>query len=347
MSVVRFTGMAAIALALAAPWMSSAAQESLASYKGADRQQRLEQAAKEEGTLTLYTSTAQKDIAPLVEPFEKKYGIKVKSWRSGSENVLHRTLTEAGAGRHEVDVVQSASPEMESLFREGVLLPVESPAQANLIPGALRPHHGWAASFLAVWVQAYNTNLLKKQDLPKTFDDLLDPKWKGKLAIEADVSEWYATVVSDMGEEKGIAFFDKLARQNGISARKGHSLLNNLVVAGEVPLALTVYNYMPEQSKKKGAPIDWFVLDPAIARASGAGVAKQAPHPNAALLFYDYLLSEEAQKIFLQLDYVPTNVKVASPLHKMRTSLVDPVQILDESEKWESAFQRMINLGKP
>lgn len=347
MSIIRYIRMAAVAVALAVPGSSSVAQESLASYMGPDREQRLEHAAKNEGMLTLYTSTAQKDIAPLVEPFERKYGIKVKVWRSGSENVLHRTLTEARANKHEVDIVQTASPEMETLFREDVLLPVESPAHASLIPGALRPHHGWAASFLAVWVQAYNTNLLKKEDLPKTYDDLLDPKWKGKLGIEAQIPEWYATVVGDMGEENGISFFQTLAAQNGLSARKGHSLLNNLVVAGEVPLALTVYNYLPEQAKKKGAPIDWFVLDPAVARASGAGVLANAPNPNAALLFYDYLLSEEAQRVFRQLDYVPTNKNVPSPLHKMRTTLVDPVQVLDEAEKWEASFESVIKQGKP
>jgi len=348
MNVIRYIRRGAVALSLAAIGLPCMAQDaSLLSYKGPDREQKLVEAAKKEGALTLYTSTAQKDIAPLVDPFEKKYGIKVKVWRSGSENILNRTLTEARAGRHEVDVVQTASLEMETLYREKVLQPVESPAHADLIPGALRPHHGWAASFLAVWVQAYNTSQIKKEELPKTWQDLLDPKWKGKLGIEAEIPEWYATVVRDMGEEKGIAFFKELVAKNGLSVRKGHSLLNNLVVAGEVPLALTVYNYIPEQAKKKGAPIDYFILDPAVARASGVGVATHAQHPNAALLFYDYLLSEDAQKIFLDLDYVPTNAKVPSPLHKMRTSLVDPGEMLDQAQKWETSFEQVIKQGKP
>jgi iron(III) transport system substrate-binding protein len=171
---------------------------------------------------------------------------------------------------------------------------------------------------------------------------LLDPKWKGKLGIEANVPEWYSTVVLEMGEEKGIKFFRDLVSRNGISVRKGHSLLNNLVVAGEVPLALTVYHFMPEAAKRKGATIDWLVLEPAVARISGIGIARRAPHPNAALLFYDYMLSTEAQKLLVSMEYVPTNAKVPSPLAKRRFTLVDPALALDQSDKWAKSFEEVI-----
>ena len=115
------------------------------------------------------------------------------------------------------------------------------------------------------------------------------------------------------GGETGLKFFRDLVATNGLSVRQGHTLLNNLVISGEVPLALNVYNYMPEQAKKKGAPIDWFALEPAIARSNAVGVARHAPHPNAARLFYDYLLGE-GQQYFVSMDYVPSNTKVASPL---------------------------------
>jgi ABC-type Fe3+ transport system substrate-binding protein len=108
------------------------------------------------------------------------------------------------------------------------------------------------ATLLTVFVQAYNTNQLKKDDLPKSYQDLLNPKWKGKLGIETEDFDWFAAVVTDMGEAKGMKLFRDIVATNGISVRKGHSLLNNMVAAGEVPLALTVYNYMPEASKKRG-----------------------------------------------------------------------------------------------
>ena len=161
-------------------------------------------------------------------------------------------------------------------------------------------HRQWAATLLSVWVQAYNTKLIKRESLPKTYKDLLDPKWKGKLGIEGKDEDWFASVVDVMGGgETGLKFFRDLVATNGLSVRQGHTLLNNLVISGEVPLALNIYNYMPEQAKKKGAPIDWFAIEPAIARSNGVGVARHAPHPNAALLFYEYLLGE-ATAVFRQ-----------------------------------------------
>ena len=110
-----------------------------------------------------------------------------------------------------------------------------------------------------------------------------------------------------------------------------------MVVSGEVPLALSVYNYMPEQAKKKGAPIDWFALEPAIARSNAVGVARRAPHPAAALLFHEYMLTD-AQQHMVALDYVPTSTKVASPLKGVRILITDPIRTLDESEKWSKIF---------
>src|SRR3989441_4303341 len=126
-------------------------------------------AAQKEGSLTLYTSFAEKDLPPLILAFEKKYGIKVSVWRAGSEKVLQRTLAEAAARRHEVDAIHSSALEMETLHREKILQPVTSPYSTELIAGALRPHREWVATYLSVWVQAYNTKLVKKEDLPRTF----------------------------------------------------------------------------------------------------------------------------------------------------------------------------------
>ena len=143
------------------------------------------------------------------------------------------------------------------------------------------------------------------------------------------------------GGETGLKFFRDLAAGNGLSLRQGHTLLNNMVISGEVPLALTVYNYMPEQAKKKGAPIDWFALEPAVARSNAVGVARHAPHPNAALLFYEYLLGE-GQQYFVNMDYVPTNTKVASPLKGVKILQTNPARSLDESDKWTKLFEATV-----
>jgi iron(III) transport system substrate-binding protein len=298
------------------------------------------EAAKKEGTLTLYTTIAEKDLPAIIKPFEDKYGIKVNVWRAGTDKVLQRAVAETRAKRYEFDAVHFGAPEMEALAREKILAPVNSPVHKDLLPGSVPAHKEWAATILSVWVQAYNTQAVKKSELPKTYQDLLDPKWKGKLGIEAKNDDWFATVVHQMGsEQEGLDFFRKLSSTNGISPRQGHTLLNNMVVSGEVPLALTVYNYMPEQAKKKGAPIDWFVIEPAIARANAIGVARHAQHPNAALLFYEYLLGPDGQKAMVSIDYVPTNTKVESPLKGVKIIQTDPIRSLDESEKWKKLFE--------
>ncbi len=335
-----------VRLTLAAAGLATSAlghaQSPLATYEGADRLPRLVEAAKKEGTLTLYTTIAEKDVPVLVKPFEAKYGIKVVVWRAGTDKVLQRTLSEAAANRNDVDVVHFGSPEMEALSREKVLQAVKSPAYKDLQPGSVPAHQQWAATLLSVWVQAYNTHVVKKADLPKTYGDLLDPKWKGMLGLEAKNQDWFQAVVGVMGGgDKGLKFFSDLVATNGISPRTGHTLLTNMVVSGEVPLALTVYNYMPEQAKKKGAPIDWFALEPAIARSNAVGVARKAPHPAAAVLFHEYMLTD-AQALMTTIDYVPTNTKVESPLKGVKLLITDPIKTLDEAEKWGKLFDDMV-----
>jgi iron(III) transport system substrate-binding protein len=315
---------------------------SLVVYSFASSAQDRVAAARKEGTLTVYTTIAEKDWPTLVKPFESRYGIKVSVWRAGTANVLQRMVQESAAKRYDVDVVHIGSPEMEALAREQILLPITSPVQNDLQPGSVPAHHQWAATLLSVWVQAYNTKLIEKESLPRTYKDLLNPRWKGKLGVEGKDEDWFASVVDVMGGgETGLKFFRDLAATNGVSVRQGHTLLNNLVVSGEVPLALNVYNYMPEQAKKKGAPIDWFALEPAIARSNGVGVARHAPHPNAALLFYEYLLGE-AQQYFVSMDYVPSNTKVASPLKGIRMVQTSPARALDESGKWLPLFEQTV-----
>jgi iron(III) transport system substrate-binding protein len=328
--------LASLALAAVLP----AAAQNLFSYEGADRMDRIAAAAKKEGELTLYTTIAEKDLPAIVKPFEQKYGVKVNVWRAGTDKVLQRAVTEAKAKKYTVDAVHFGAPEMEALSREKILQPVSSPVHKDLAQGSVPAHKEWAATILSVWVQAYNTQAIKKSELPKTYQDLLDPKWKGKLGIEVKNDDWFASVVHLMGSEKqGLEYFQKLVATNGISPRHGHTLLNNMVVSGEVPMALTVYNYMPEQAKKKGAPIDWFALEPAIARANAIGVARNAPHPNAALLFYEYLLGPDGQKAMVSVDYVPTNTRVESPLKGVKIIQTDPVRSLDEAGKWSKLYE--------
>ena len=315
-------------------------------YSGPDRLSKLVEGAKKEKELNLYTSAQSDDMGALVGAYEKKYGVKVSVWRASSEKVLQRAVAEARAGRNTVDVVETNGPEMESLHRENVLQQVKSPHHADLIAPAIRPHGEWVGTRLNVFVQAYNTQAVRKQDLPKTWEDLLDPKWKGKLGIEQEDSDWLAGLFGDLGETRGTRLFKEIVAKNGMSVRKGHTLLAQLVVSGEVPLALTVYNYKAEQFKGKGAPIDWFSIGTAIARPNGVGVARRAPHPHAAVLFYDFEISEEGQKILAQRDFVPTSRKIDTPLNKLPLKFVDARVTLDEYDKWANLYEEIFGKGR-
>lgn len=314
----------------------------LAALTGAERQKRLAEGAKKEGVVSIYTSMPLDDMAALTSAFEAKYGVKAKVWRSGSEKILQRGLLEAKANRFEVDVFETNSPETEVLSREKVLIAGNSPYLNELIPQAIPSHKEWIATRLNIFTCAYNTKLVKKEELPKTYQDLLDPKWKGKLSVEADDSDWLAETVMKMGEEKGLALFREIARKNAVSVRKGHTLLSNLVASGEVPLALTVYNYKIEQMKNSGAPVDWFALDPTIARPNANGVARNAPHPHAALLFQDFELTE-GQVILGKRDFIPTSTKVPSTLNKMPLTFANPKTTLDDGQKWNKIYDDIFN----
>jgi iron(III) transport system substrate-binding protein len=339
-----FAALAAVSAALMAlPALPAHAQasrvEQVATYEGPDRDKRLIEGARQEGEVTVYSSLPVEDNNALIEAFEKKYGIKVKVWRGSSEDILRRTLAEIKGRRFEVDVVVNNGLGLEPMHREKVLQAVKSPHLADLIPQAIPPHGEWVAKYLNVFVQAYNTNLVKKEDLPKTYRDLLKPEWKGKLGIEAEDYDWLAELVREMGEDEGLKLFREIVATNGVSVRRGHTLLTNLTVAGEVPFALTVYSFTAEQLKKKGAPIDWFILGPAIARPNGVGVIKTAQHPHAAVLFFDFLLSD-GQKIFAERNFVPTSRKFDSPF-KNTLRVVDTARMLDEGRPWQEHFERI------
>lgn len=329
-----------------APAETVVSASDLALYDGPDRLQKLIEGAKREGALTVYTSAQTDDLGPVVAAFEKKYGITASIWRAGSEAVLNRALQEDRAGRYTVDVVETNGPELEGLSRENVLQRVTSPHHADLIGPAIRPHGQWVGTRLNVFVQAYNTKQVKKEELPKTWEDLLDPKWKGRLGIEAEDSDWLAGIFSEVGDERADDVFRKIVAANGVSVRKGHTLLTQLVASGEVPLALTVYNYKAEQLRAEGAPIDWFTIGNAIARPNGVGVARNAPHPHAALLFYDFELSEEGQRIIADREFVPTSQKVDTPLNKVPMTFIDARVSLDEYDKWKNLYTDLFGPGR-
>ena len=310
------------------------------SYQGQDREKRLLEKAKLEGALTIYTSLAPTESQPLAQAFEQKYGIKVELWRAISERVVQRAVSEARAGRHSADVIATNGPEMESLAREGILTTYYTPHAADLPPASIPRHRLYMPDRLQIFVVGYNTNLVKREELPKSLMGFADPKWKGKIGIEAGDAEWMATLVKKWGDAQGMAFFRKLSEMRP-EVRKGHVLLAQLIAAGEIPVGLTTYSGNAETLKRKGAPIDWAPID-AVARPQGIGIARNAPHPASALLYADFVLSaEDGQKMYEAMGRPPVNTKVKSSLTNFSMTFLDPVAVIDEADKWDKLWEEL------
>lgn len=332
--------LAATLLPEAAPAQGPAKAAEILNYQGPDRDQRLVERAKQEGALTIYTSLAPTESKPLAEAFEKRYGIKVELWRAISERVVQRTVSEARAGRHTADIVATNGPEMESLARENILTPYFTPHAADLPAASIPKHRLWLPDRLQIFVVGFNTNLVKREELPKSLMGFADPKWKGKIGVEAGDFEWMATLVKKWGEAQGMAFFRKLSELRP-EVRKGHVLLAQLIAAGEIPVGLTTYSGNAETLKRKGAPIDWVAID-AVARPQGIGIAKNAPHPAAALLYADFILSaEDGQRMYEAMGRPPVNTKIKSSLTNFSMTYLDPVSVVDESEKWQKIWEEL------
>jgi len=341
---LRFT-IVVLALLGTAPAWSAGNNRDIYMYQGPDRDQKLVEMAKKEGTVSLYSTLTVPDARALSEAFEKKYGIKVSSWRGGSEKIVQRAISESQAGRYDVDVFEMNSPQMEILYREKLLEPFYTPVFKDIPPSAFPKHKHYVADRFVFFVLAYNTNLVKAAEVPKTYEEVLAPKWKGKLGLEASDVVWFAAVAKAMGDDKGLAYFKKLGAMKP-DMRTSHILLAELVAAGEIPMTLTAYNNNAETLKKKGAPIEWKPLQPAFGRPSAVGLAKNAPHPHAALLFTEFLLGKEGQEILKAANRVPSSLAVDSPLNKFKYELIDPAIVLDEWDRWSKLWSNLFLGGK-
>ena len=210
--------------------------------------------------------------------------------------LVQRVLSEARSRRHAVDVVETNGPEMEMIARERLLTPIASAHVADVPPASVPRHRNWVPDRLNFFVVGFNTAKVRRADLPATIEGFADPRWKGRLAMEATDAEWMATLIKQAPGDRGMDMMRRLASAQP-TLRKGHVLLASLVAAGDVPVGLAMYNGNIEALKRKGAPIDYVVAQPLVARPQGIGVAARAPHPNAAQLFADYVLSPEGQEI--------------------------------------------------
>jgi ABC-type Fe3+ transport system substrate-binding protein len=315
--------------------------------------QALVDAAKKEGEVTWYTTLTIDQLArPLAEAFEKKYGIKVNVNRTDSAGVALRLHNEMQAGRVVADVVDGSSGTL-ALKSEGALMKWV-PDSAKRFPKVLVDPDGyWTAHQLLVLTPAYNTESVPKTDVPKTWEDLLDPRWKGRMVWSSNVSTsagagFVGLVLAERGDESGMAYLRRLATQNitGLLI-SGHSVVDE-VVAGEYAIGLQVFNDTAVFRRRQNAPVDWIAINPALAVTSVISVAERAPHPNAAKLFVDFDVGPEGQAIERDNDYVPADPDIAprDPYVRpdgqvFRAIYMTPETIAKELPKWMQTYDEL------
>lgn len=252
--------------------------------------------AKREGEVVYYASMNLSEANAVIAAFEKRYPfVKVKLYRTGSEKLLTRVLTEARAKKNLADVIQTVEFSMHIFQRSGILAR-HLPQANSLYPRDFKEEGFWTTVYYNAYVTAYNTRLVPPRALPKSYDDLLDAKWKDKLMMEGTKADWFAGMLQIMGQERGLDYMRALAKQQP-SPREGHELLAQLVAAGEGLFDINIPAASVERMKERSAPIDWTALGPVPAIMVGIGVSGQAAHPHAAKLFLEFVLSRDGQKL--------------------------------------------------
>ena len=339
----------AFSLLAAAPGLAvepSQAVLNVSSYKGSDRAERLLAGAKKEGELMLYSSLTPDDQLRFKDDFKRRTGVTLNFWRGSQTNILQRLIGETRGGRFEFDVVETNAPQLEALAREKLLQKIDSPYVGDvLLPETLPAHGEWTPDRLNLLVYAYNTNAVKPAELPKAWADLLEPKWKRRIGMEATNVEWFAALVEAMGEQAGLELFRRIG-DNGVAVRTGHTHSTGRVIAGEIPMFFGVFSHDVDRMKVKGAPVDWFVLPPAIVVPSAVAVSRRAPHPHAAALFYDYMLTD-GQRLYTEVHRVPANKNYDTHVRRLvrdgrPIKVVNSQEAIDDYEKWHALYKRLI-----
>ncbi|WP_236791035.1 ABC transporter substrate-binding protein [Amycolatopsis sp. GM8] len=330
---------------------SSAADQVYAQLAGLPKNQQRAKAlelAKTEGSLSIYTSMTQDVSDAVSKKFQDEFGIKVQVFRANSETVLQRATQEAQANRLGADVVETDFLEMAALSQADRLADYTGAALDKVQSTGKFPH--WTADRFNLFLPAWNTNLIKPGDEPRSWEDLADPKYKGKVTLEVSDSDWYENLTKYWLEHgKTQQEVDSLWRRivGNAKAGKGHTTMMQLLGAGQTPLDGMNYTYITERAKQDGAPVAYRLPDgtnplPAFARPQGVGMFKAAQHPAAAWLFYDWLLSE-GQQVMVDLHLTPsTTVPGDRSFQGINLVPFDVDTLTKDSSTWQKKYDEQL-----
>jgi iron(III) transport system substrate-binding protein len=345
------------ALLLVMSWLDPAAAQSkpatvaeLATYEGADRQKILEEGARKEGQIVQYGTFFEDTVMrPLFNKFKQKYPyLNATFLRSETNEIVSRMQAERQANRNQVDVVQLSAIGLNVLKNNKLIRPYLSPSAKELQKQFLQPEHYWVAIAQSIICIGYNTNVIKPADVPKSYEDLLDPKLKGKIFIPNGSTSihWLEGLWETKGEAYVHSYAEKLkANQPRLRAESARAVAD-LVAAGQVPVATGVLAQHVAAVKDKGAPIACSNPDPVFSWVHGVSLAENAQHPHAALLWVDWLLSLEGAQALSEVDYIPTDTRAKVTLEgfdKMKIHVIDEVKEVERQTVLMKARDVMVS----
>jgi iron(III) transport system substrate-binding protein len=278
----------------------------------------LEDAARVESEVVLYSSLNNEQIVTLIDAFKKKYpAIKPSFYRATSERVLQRAITEARAGRYTVDVVTAAGFQLQ-LLKEAGLTQRFVPPEASAYDDGFKDRDGhWINVHSLLNTMAYNTQLVDPNEAPKKYEDLLAPRWKGKIGVNLQDPEWYVNLQRRMGKEKARGFLKALAGQLP-GLRDGHNIAAQLLAAGEFHVVSNTYAHIAARIKGQGGPVQYVLDEPVITYVHPIALAKSAPHPNAGKLLMSFILSADGQRMLRDQGRIPGHRDIDPKVFSLR-----------------------------
>ena len=336
-------GLLAASIGIAAAQPKTVAE--IANFAGPDRQRILEDGARREGSVMVYMTGTQ--IQPLLDRFRQKYPfVKVEASRLGSVETSQKTLEEYASGLYQVDVFELAIEGLMGPRAQGVLQPFTSPEAATYEKEAIEPNRNWASVREGYIGIGFNTDKVPVAQAPKTYADLLDPKWKGRMALSGSIStaaNWLGVIMLDQGED----YLRKLAQQNSRVFQVTSRAISNLMLTGEVEIAPMTYASHVVASNADGGHLGWNAPGPVYVLDTVAALAAKAPHPHAAMLLIDFLMSKEGQLLYRDIGYESARTDMPPgalpPLKKM--FLTNRPTYLDDFEKWAMTFRTLFDKG--
>jgi iron(III) transport system substrate-binding protein len=300
--------------------------------------------AESEKKMVWYTTIGSADAKMLIDEFRRRYPkIVAEYFRTGGPQLVERIFTEARAGKHLWDVFMNSAIYTQLLIERSMLAVYQSPESRFYRDGYKDPRGTWTSIYTNYAVAGYNTKLVAKDEVPKSYSDLLKPVWTGQIGMDAKSYEWFAVVVRGLGEEKGLSLMRQLAK-NKVQLRNGRELVAQLVAAGEFKLALTAYSQNYETLKLGGAPMDWVALNPVYANIHPIALSAKAPNPNAGKLFIDFLLSKVGQEILRAQKRIPDRIDTPPEIPRL-TEGIKPAfgspEMYDEYNRYIKLFHEI------